>query len=298
VPLLIGIDAGGTSTVCAVERDGAVAQSAGAPVNLRTLGAERAAQRIAETIGEAAGTQAIDAVAIGAAGASESSLAQALAAYLRARFPRTRIAVYDDALIALRAGVPAGDGMVLIAGTGSVAYGIFGDRVVRAGGYGPLLGDEGSGFAIGRAALALTLRGMDGRAPADALGAAVAAAIGARDAAGLLARVHEGGEPVAAIAALAPLVVERAGSGERSASKIIQAAALDLSEMVKAVVKASGVAEELPLVFAGGLLAANSLLSFLIETRLGSDLPMLAPVKSPPAPVFGALAIAREAVAS
>lgn len=294
--IFVGIDAGGSGTACVVERDGARTPSNGAAVNVRTLGVDRAAEAIAQTLRAALHGERPDAIAVGAAGAGDSAVAAALRAKLEAVCGPARVAVYDDAAIALRAAVPAGDGIVLIAGTGSIAYGLFGERIVRAGGYGALLGDEGSGFAIGRAALSLVLRSLDGRAPHDSLVDALCTALDAHDPAGTLARIHAGGEPVAAIAALAPLIVERASAGERSGSKIVQAAALELTDLVKAVVKrADASGRELPLVFGGGLLAHNTLLSFLIETRLTADLPMLAVVKSPPAPVLGALALARAA---
>lgn len=293
--IFVGIDAGGSATDCMVERDGARAPFTGAAVNVRMLGVDRAADAIAQMLRVALQGQRADAIAVGAAGAGDPGVAAALRARLEAVCAPARVAVYDDAVIALRAAVPAGDGIVLIAGTGSIAYGVFGERVVRAGGYGPLLGDEGSGFAIGRSALSLALRALDGRAPHDPLVDALCAELDARDPSAMLARIHAGGDPVASMAALAPLIVERASAGERSASKIVQAAALELTDLVKAVVKrADASGNDLPLVFAGGLLARNTLLSFLIETRLTADLPMLAAVKSPPSPVLGALALARQ----
>ena len=104
---------------------------------------------------------AFDALVVGAAGAGDTVIASALESALRAYFPRGTIVVHDDAEIALRAAVPHGDGVVLIAGTGSIAYARVGEEVHRAGGYGYLLGDDGSGFAIGRAALAQMLRWYD-----------------------------------------------------------------------------------------------------------------------------------------
>ena len=83
---------------------------------------------------------------------------------------RARILVTNDALIALVAGAGVGPGVVVIAGTGSIAYGRNAhDEAARAGGWGYILADEGSGFWIGRQALRAVVRAADGRGPATAL---------------------------------------------------------------------------------------------------------------------------------
>jgi N-acetylglucosamine kinase-like BadF-type ATPase len=294
VSILVGVDAGGTSTACAIERDGELAHASGEAANVRTVGAEVASERIVSILRGSLGARVPDAVVIGAAGAGDETLARSLRERVASAFEGARVEVYDDALIALRASVPSGDGVVLIAGTGSIAYGMFGETTIRAGGYGSLLGDEGSAFAIGRAALALALRVADGRSPSDGFAESVASELGASGGPELAARVYESTDAVGAIAALAPMVLQRASDGDRSATKIVQGAAVDLVDMVKAVLRrADATQRELPLVMTGGLLANNSLLSYLIETRLTGDLPLLATQKSGLAPIFGALTLAR-----
>ena len=83
----------------------------------------------------------------------------------------SRIVIVNDALIALETGAPGQPGVVIISGTGSIAYGRnAAGEAARSGGWGYVLGDEGSGYWIGRAALRAVLRAADlaGRAPADA----------------------------------------------------------------------------------------------------------------------------------
>ena len=294
MPIFVGVDAGGTSIECVVEHNGEVRTARGEAANVRTAGVARAAERIAATVRTASRGDAFDALAAGAAGAGDFVLARALEAALREYFPGAAVAVFDDAEIALRAAVPLGDGSVLIAGTGSIAYAHIGEATHRAGGYGHLLGDDGSGFAIGRAALAHVLRWYDGRAAHSELFDAISAQLGVQDAQGLLRCVYGEPHPVAIVASVAPLVLDRAGAGDRLANKIVQAAALELVELLKALVRAAKIeAHEIPLVFAGGLFAQNSLLSYLVETRLLADLPLLHPIKSPPPPVHGALELAR-----
>lgn len=185
------------------------------------------------------------------------------------------LAVADDTRIALRAVVPAGPGVVVVAGTGSVAYAEAGERCLRVGGFGWLLGDDGSGFAIGLAALRAYARTLDGRLPPGDLSVCVARAFTASDRATLLARVYDGGAlDVARIAALAPEVAALANAGDRSATKIVQAAAVELADLVRVAVQRCGLAEISPqVVLAGGLLRENGVLSFLLETRLVGDLP-------------------------
>ncbi|HTV92410.1 MAG TPA: BadF/BadG/BcrA/BcrD ATPase family protein [Verrucomicrobiae bacterium] len=297
MPIIVGVDAGGTSIECAIAfRDETILRS-GDAANVRTAGIEGAAERIAATVRAGLRGEMFDALTVGAAGAGDPPVASALEAALRRFFPSGTIAVRDDAEIALRAAVPDGDAVALIAGTGSIAYALIGGKTHRAGGYGYLLGDEGSGFSIGRAALAAMLRWYDGRAAHAELFDAIAARMQVTDAQTLLGRMYGEVDPVPAVASIAPLVLDRASAGERLATKIVQTAALELVDLLKALAQRAELgARELPLVFCGGLFSGNSLLSYLVETRLLADLPLLAPVKSAPAPVLGALELARRSL--
>jgi N-acetylglucosamine kinase-like BadF-type ATPase len=285
--IAVGVDAGGSGTVAIATRDGELLRSANGPAaNAQTQGAQRAADAIERAVRGACG----------AAGASREAIACALLAELAVRFPGTRIAVTTDAHVALRAAVPAGDAAVLIAGTGSIAYAETSGEIHRAGGFGPLIGDEGSGCAIGAAALRLLLRVFEGRTAADGLSAEVARITGATGIPEALAYAYDAPAPAAALAALAPAVLQCAASGERSAQKIVQAAALELFDLVLAVwrmvepdVKSGGI----PLAFCGGLLSENSMLTYLLETRIANDLPQLGIVKGAAEPHFGALLEAR-----
>lgn len=297
--IAVGVDAGGTSTKASASRDGETYGSArGEAANASAIGFERASAAIACVIEEALQGERPQAICVGAAGAGRAEAARAFEAALQERFPDARINVCDDARIALRAAVPVGDGIVLISGTGSIAYGEFGSTALRAGGYGYLVGDEGSGFAIGSAAVRLLLRSYDGRSVADAFTAALASHLGATCANDVLERVYRSEHPVRTLAGLAPMVIESANAGERAANKILQAAALDLSELVKSLLRSADAGRaELPVVFAGGLLRENSLLTYLLETRLANEHPFLHAVKGAPAPQFGALAIAQRMLA-
>ncbi len=292
--IIVGVDAGGTAIECLVERPEGLVRTRGEAANARTAGVDLAAERIAQTVRSTLDGPGPDAVAVGAAGAGDPAVMHALERALRAYFPNAALAVYDDAAIALRAAVPRGDGIVLIAGTGSIAYANVGGVAYRAGGYGYLLGDDGSGFSIGRSAIASVLRSYDGRIPREPLFEAIEARLGATDAQSLLSSVYNSKDKVATVASVAPLAIERASAGERVATKIVQTAASELVDLLKALVRmAQAGSKELPLALYGGLFVENSLLTFLVETRLSADLPLLSPVKAMPSPAHGALELAR-----
>ncbi len=293
MPSFVGVDAGGSKTVAAFERDGTIVRTyAGDAANPRVRGAEGAAEAIARVVEGALRGERADAVAVGAAGAGSEGVRAALLAALATRLPGVLLEVGDDAHIALRAAVPTGDGIVLIAGTGAIAYAEVGGKRVRAGGYGHLLGEEGSGYAIGAAALRRLLHAYDGRVQHDAMLDALAKRLGAANLQDAIGRIHLSAMPVAEIAAYAPLVLEHAARSERSATVIVQDAARALFELVRAIAKPLE-GREMPIAFSGGLLRENNLLTYLLETRIANEFPALRLVKGPSDPYVGALADAR-----
>lgn len=297
--VVVGVDAGASKTI-AIARDesGFERAATGEPANVRSIGVARAAARIAGSVEQGLAGDSARAIFIGAAGVGEGALADALRTEIEARFPDSRVEVSNDAYIALRAGVPFGDGIALVAGTGSIAYAVIGARQHRVGGYGHVIGDEGSGFAIGAAGARLLMRAYEGRALFDPMLEAIAQALNASCAQDVVARVHGDSDAVRELAALAPIVVAQADAGERSAAKIVQAAALELFDLLKALARVSSISDEtLPLVFAGGLLRHNSLLTYLLETRISNEFPHLEIRKGVPEPQYGALACARALLA-
>ena len=228
--ICVGVDAGGTSTIAVVSNDGAFLRAArGKGANPTTLGLDDAADVIITTIREAVGGGAHPAaIHVGAAGAGRPRVADHLAELIGLAFRGARVAVGDDAAIALRAALPEGDGAVLIAGTGSTAYAEHGERAQRVGGLGYLAGDEGSAFWIGMQAVKLYGRVLDGRAGRDETTDLVARALDAPDRERYLGALYDAELSPAPIAALAPSIVAFAGKGNRASTKIVQQAALEL----------------------------------------------------------------------
>jgi N-acetylglucosamine kinase-like BadF-type ATPase len=298
--ITVGVDAGGSKTAVVHAVDGArsgVAVREGA--NASSRGAEAAAAIIADAVESSLDGAAPHAIFVGAAGAARQEVRDAIAGALQSRYPSARVAVRDDAYIALRTAVPEGDGAVLIAGTGSIAYAQRGAQSFRCGGYGYLLGDDGSGFAIGSAGICHMLRSYDERILRDDLVEALEAHLNVHDLHGVLHTVYRGENPVGTVAAAARVVLDVAQAGGRSATKIVQGAALALGDLVKSVVKRSGLAgTSAPIVLAGGMLQSNSLLTYLLETRLLNEHPSMPVTKLTAEPCFGALAEAQQLLIS
>jgi glucosamine kinase len=163
--LVLGVDAGGDSTRAVLVRDGAVvSRHSSGPMNI-LLHAD-ALDRLVAMVNEAKA----EAVGLGLPGLRNAMQAMRVTGDIRQRTGASVVAA-DDATIALLGAFAGGPGIVVIAGTGSVAVGWPGKgRVTRLGGHGFLLGDEGGGYWIGRAAISAALRGRDGVGPANSLG--------------------------------------------------------------------------------------------------------------------------------
>jgi len=292
--IAIGVDAGGTSTVAALSRNGSFVREARGPAaNATTAGIDDAARAILRTIRSAADGTEADAIYIAAAGAGRPRIAEGLQSLVQSAFARARVLVVDDTAAALRSAIPSGPGVVLIAGTGSVAYAENGDLRVRTGGAGYLLGDEGSAYAIGLGAVKLYTRVLDGRAARDETSDLVARTLHAPDRAALLDAMYGAQFMPAEIAALAPVIIAFAGKGNRASTKIVQDAAKELGDLLKSAVKLANLLDASPPVaLAGGLMRENSLLTFLLETRINGDIAGATIVRNGDEPVRGALRLA------
>jgi N-acetylglucosamine kinase-like BadF-type ATPase len=230
---VIGIDAGGTKTVCllADDRGLIVSEGRGPGANLHVageLGVERVLHEVMEdAIGDRGVTPA--AICLGIAGVDRDDEARTVRAIMHRIAQQSRVLVVNDALIALVAGAQDAPGIVIIAGTGSIAYGRNQrGEVARAGGWGHMIGDEGSGYWIGREALAAVMRAADGRGPATGLSADVLAHFDIADVSRLPRIVYDREQPRAGVAALGPLVQRAAQEGDAVAARILERAADEL----------------------------------------------------------------------
>ncbi|HLI50575.1 MAG TPA: BadF/BadG/BcrA/BcrD ATPase family protein, partial [Thermomicrobiaceae bacterium] len=201
-----------------------------------------------------------------------------------------RYSVVNDAELILAAGTPAGWGVALIAGTGSICYGRDRDgRFDRCGGWGWLLGDEGSGYWIGNRALHLATQTADGRRDDRAILSLVMDRWGVAVPGDLVARAYERTLPSSEIAALATGVADLAAAGDAAATQVIEEAAGLLAEQLDVVCRKLRLAEP-PVALGGGLLTGVPEFTALV---VGHAQFALGPVSTVDDPAIGAVALAR-----
>jgi N-acetylglucosamine kinase-like BadF-type ATPase len=230
---VLGIDAGGTKTVCLLADDHGtvVSEGRGPGANLHAAGELAVEKVLHEVIEAAVGDRGVApaAVCLGIAGVDREDEAQTVRAIMRRLGYRTRAVVVNDALIALVSAAGDAPGVVIIAGTGSIVYGrnALGESA-RAGGWGHMIGDEGSGYWIGREALAAVMRAADGRGPQTDLAPALLHELDIADISRLPRIVYDREQPRMAVAALGPLVQRVSDAGDAVATRILERAADEL----------------------------------------------------------------------
>jgi len=167
--------------------------------------------------------------------------------------------VTNDAALLLAAGTPAGWGLALIAGTGSFAYARdAAGATARAGGWGYLRGDAGSGYDLALAGLQAVTRAADGHGPPTNLSARLLQHLGLTAPSELIRKVYGEGMDRSALAALAPLVLDAAAAGDQVAHAIATRAASGLGETAAAAARRLwGAQPTIPVALAGGLLASS-----------------------------------------
>src|SRR5262249_22680106 len=154
------------------ERGTIVGDARGSGANLQAAGELEVEKVLHQVMDAAIGDRDIRpaAICLGMAGVDRPQDIEAVRGIMRRIGFKARVVVVNDALVALVAGAGDAAGVVVVAGTGSIAYGRNDSgRAARAGGWGHLLGDEGGGFWIGRAALRAVVRQFDGRGPVTLL---------------------------------------------------------------------------------------------------------------------------------
>jgi N-acetylglucosamine kinase-like BadF-type ATPase len=292
--VLIGADVGGTKTAVAVSVDGKiVGRSDGPGAAVRPGRALASASTIIEIVRGAlsdAGRLTGDVLVVGAAGAGRAPEREELRTAIRNENIVGNVTVTTDIEIALAAAFEAGPGIVVSAGTGSVAVGRdqTGKRH-RIGGYGWQMGDEGSGYAIGRASLGAVSRAADGRSPPTALSQRLLEATRSGDLDALV-RWAAGASP-AEVAALAPHVLAVAAEGDPLAQGIADYAARELSQLAICLLPKMDLSPPVRVAITGGLLSPDQPLRRALLAKLREE-PALSPTEAPVDAVAGALLLA------
>jgi glucosamine kinase len=297
--ILAGVDAGASHTeaVLGTASMGELARARGAPGNLGAVAA--AADAIVATLGDAmkaAGTQTVGVLVVGAAGTRLEEDRDALRSALVGSSGVGEIIVTSDASIALESVFPGSPGVLLIAGTGSIAHARdAGGTLRRVGGWGWRFGDEGSGYALGRSGLSAAVAAQEGRSPPTALTDAVWQATTARSPDQLSAWTRDAGVPQ--VARLAEVVCDVADTGDGVAVSLVDSAGTALADHVVALLGHFVEGEEVPLALGGGLLLADTPVRQRLLAELATRAPRVRLADVVVDPPMGALRLAAKRMA-
>jgi N-acetylglucosamine kinase-like BadF-type ATPase len=304
VNTFIGVDGGASKTAAlVVDENGTKLGSglAGASNHLR-VGIEVATRNVERAVNAAlveAGIaiRDVEYAYCGIAGSDHPAHHDKVVEALNVFFPRGNFIVDTDARIALTGAVGFGAGIVVISGTGSVAFGrnAAGEEE-RAGGWGPTLGDEGSGFWIAREGLASIVRAHDGRGFATAMTDLLCVEYDMCSPAELPKFVYATTTHVDDIARYGKLVIEAAKTGDHVARNILARGGAELAECVLAIARKLHMTDsEFPVAYVGGAFHAGDLLLEPMRLRLQRDAPGASLIPPKLAPVEGAAMMAMRA---
>jgi len=303
--LLLAVDGGGTKTQALVtDLQGKVlARGLGPSSNLHNVGFEPGYAAITtavegalvnvlgpQALGKGSGWRGanIAAACFGLAGVDAPEDEVKVSRWVREQTAITRFRVVNDSELILAGGTPDGWGVALISGTGSVALGRSADgRTLRVGGWGQMLGDEGSGYDIAMRAMRRATQAADGRAEGKALMDAILRHWSLREATALIHHVHGPTMTPSDIAGLASVVLDLAAKGDAPAQSVIDEAARDLALHVDTIVTKLHLAKP-PLALAGGMLRAHMRRAVIaaIKSEIG-------PAHYVADPALGAVVLAR-----
>jgi N-acetylglucosamine kinase-like BadF-type ATPase len=295
---VLGIDAGGTKTVCLLADDQGhvIAEARRGGANLQAVGELQVEKVLHDVMEGAIGDRDIvpAAVCLGIAGVDRPDDSQIACAIMKRIGYKARVLVVNDALVALEAGVPGQPGVVVISGTGSISYGRNAhDQAARAGGWGYVLGDEGSGYWIGRAALRAVLREADRRGPKTALSGLLLEYFGIAQAQGLIHEVYHMDLKPAAIGSLAQCVQAAFSQGDPVAIGILRGAVDELEASALSVARRLDlVGEPFTFILSGGIFRAVPWLEQELSRRLPVASPRSAVRLLDCEPAAGAVALA------
>lgn len=307
--LVLGVDGGGTKTLAVlaeVDGEGAVellGYGRSGPANMQLAGRATALASLEEAIGAAvsglvAPDRPIDHAVLALAGTGSPEVRAEIEQWVEARQDIAAFDVIHDTQPVLEMGTPESWGVALIVGTGSVAVGRnLAGRTAMRGGWGHWFGDLGSGYDLGRQALAATAQMDDGMAPPTAMAEGVLAHFGLSEPRGLMPALARRGNTRREIAALAPVVLDAAAAGDTVAQGVLARCSTELARLVCSAASSVGLEDDYPLALAGGVICGNRRYRDMLERQLGERSPRPGQITLVHEPVLGCLAIARQRLA-
>lgn len=295
---VLGIDGGGTKTFSLLATiDGKIlGLGIGGPLNETFINGQQAHQSIVDSIKEAMSEVKsqikITAIYVSAPGLT----AEVLDSVLKQMNISAKVFLEDDVLASFRGAIPADRGVVVLAGTGSfaVARDGHGDQAIT-GGWGPLLGDEGSGYALGLEVLRTVIRSSEGREKPTCLTELLQNEIQYRNKNELIDRVYGRNMSRQEIAALAVLVSKAATMNDEAAIKILSHAGAELALLgAAAAKKLNSLKKDFLFTLTGGVVKAGEPLLTSFQTEMRNQLPGGKYVRPMAEPIFGTLLLAFE----
>lgn len=303
--LVIGIDGGGTHTAAILARldSGEIlGRGAGGPSNIQSVGVSAGMKSLDEAVDRAfqnagLGRVSVAAACLGLAGIDREEGIDVIRGWAEWVSLAGNVSVANDATLLLAAGTPEGWGLAVVCGTGSIAFvQSKTGQVGRCGGWGYILGDEGSGYQVALAGLRAVCRAHDLCGPKTTLTDRFLQRMGLADVPALIPAVYRGPWDRAAISGLAPLVLETADAGDAVAREILDREARELAKTASAAVRQLELdTEGVPLALTGGIILRNDRYrsSFLDALRAEGVTPE--PVGLVSDPGVGAIVLARRA---
>ncbi|MEZ5290106.1 MAG: BadF/BadG/BcrA/BcrD ATPase family protein [Vicinamibacterales bacterium] len=297
---VLGIDAGGSKSVAwLADAEGRVlGEGRAGGANLHSVGELATEKALYSVIVEAVADRAWpDTVCIGMAGLDRPDDETITTGILRRLGCRGRIVAVNDAHIALVAGADESPGVVVIAGTGSIAYGIGpAGTAARAGGWGEVYGDEGSAFWVGARALAAVVRASDRRGPSTALTALILRHAEVDRIDGLVRQVHTRPDRRPVITAMAGLVAKAHAEGDAVAGEILRSAAAELALAARSVVEQLGMrGDAARVVLSGGLFKMAPVVAGMLAGLMAEVAPKAVTAVLTDEPALGAVRVALRA---
>lgn len=302
--IIIGMDGGGTKTHCAAANlEGKILyEVTGEASSFLTLGTEKVSETIFNLVEDCVRNlklnfSDVEIVLLGTTGAGRKVDAERLKVsfdnFIEKKNLKINFVVESDARIALEGAFSGKSGSILIAGTGSIMFGKDKENIIhRVGGFGRFIGDQGSGYSIGRKGLAAVSKDMDGRGEKTLIRKLLEKKFNISSPEILIIEIHKNNLD---IASAAPLVIDAAGENDKTAIDILEEEVNELLLHISAMKKILN-EPEMNLCLIGGLISGVNLYSKILKEKIKSQIPGVNIIQAENPPEIGAILMAKKLV--